>query len=65
MSIRSVVQEKVNNALRPMGVQMIRSRSVDPAIKTFAEDLPVAQIPPRGPHRDDAFALVHSHVGGN
>ena len=35
MSIKSVVKEKVNDALRPMGVQMIRSRSVDPAIKTF------------------------------
>jgi hypothetical protein len=35
MSIQSVVKEKVNDALRPMGVQMIRSRSVDPAIKTF------------------------------
>lgn len=35
MSIKTVVQEKVNDALRPMGVQMVRSRSVDPAIKTF------------------------------
>lgn len=35
MSMKSIAQSIINNALRPLGVQLIRGQSTDPAIRTF------------------------------
>ena len=35
MSMNSAIQTKINNSLRPLGVQLVRGYSADPAIRTF------------------------------
>ena len=34
MSVKSVIQTNINNSLRPLGVQLVKGYSADPAIRT-------------------------------
>ncbi len=35
MSVKSAAQDVVNNALRPLNVQLVKGRSTDPAVQSF------------------------------